>query len=52
MVVAIHFGLTITLAGAAAAYLLAAVFSRAWRHANAFAEVYHGGTETRRDSYF
>jgi hypothetical protein len=37
MVVAIHFGLTITLACAAAAYLLAALFSSTWRHASALA---------------
>jgi hypothetical protein len=32
MVIAIHFGLTITLACAALAYLLAAVFSRTWKN--------------------
>jgi hypothetical protein len=37
MVVAIHFGLTITLACAAAAYLLAALFSSTWRHSRAVA---------------
>jgi hypothetical protein len=37
MVVAIHFGLTITLACAAAAYVLAALFSRTWRHTNVVA---------------
>jgi hypothetical protein len=37
MVVAIHFGLTITLACAAAAYVLAALFSRTWKHENALA---------------
>jgi hypothetical protein len=37
MVVAIHFGLTITLLCAAAAYLLAALFSSTWRHASALA---------------
>jgi hypothetical protein len=37
MVVAIHFGLTVTMVCAAAAYLLAALFSRTWRHANALA---------------
>ncbi len=34
MVVAIHFGLTVTLACAAAAYLLAALFSRTWSDAS------------------
>ncbi|HEU4413263.1 MAG TPA: hypothetical protein VFT65_00665, partial [Candidatus Angelobacter sp.] len=33
MVIAIHFGLTVTLLCAAAAYLLAALFSRTWRSA-------------------
>jgi hypothetical protein len=32
MVIAIHFGLTITLACAGVAYLLAAVFSSTWRN--------------------
>ena len=31
MVIAIHFGLTVTLACAAAAYLLAAACSRTWK---------------------
>jgi spermidine synthase len=34
MVIAIHFGLTITLACAAVAYLLAAVFARTWRRSS------------------
>jgi spermidine synthase len=34
MVIAIHFGLTITLACAAIAYLLAAAFARTWRRAS------------------
>jgi hypothetical protein len=33
MIIAIHYGLTITLACAAAAYLLAALCSRTWRNA-------------------
>jgi spermidine synthase len=37
MVVAIHFGLTLTLACATVAYLLAALFSRTWRQATALA---------------
>ncbi len=34
MVIAIHFGLTVTLACAAVAYLLAAVFARTWRRSS------------------
>jgi ABC-type spermidine/putrescine transport system permease subunit I len=34
MVIAIHFGLTVTLACAAIAYLLAAAFARTWRRAS------------------
>jgi hypothetical protein len=33
MIIAIHYGLTITLACAAAAYLLAALCSRTWKNA-------------------
>jgi spermidine synthase len=36
MIIAIHFGLTVTLACAAVAYLLAAGFSRTWRTHHAF----------------
>jgi len=32
MIIAIHFGLTVTLACAALAYVLAALFSLAWKH--------------------
>jgi hypothetical protein len=36
IVIAIHFGLTVTLSCAAAAYLLAAFFSRTWAHSSLF----------------
>lgn len=38
MVIAIHFGLTITLGSAAVAYLLAGFFSRTWAHSPLFSQ--------------